>query len=99
MWNEDQLRLWHHLCAKDSISGRDRNNCKRFYGKKGIVLCHCCSPKESNLPMPVAEMITNYHSAPSIRTFIERFRRDEGAIFKGKPQIPSQMNTQIIPKQ
>ena len=46
-----------------------------------IVVRH---PKESNPTMPVAEMITNDHSAPSIHTFIEQFRRDEGVIFKGK---------------
>lgn len=95
MWNEDQVRLWHHLCAKD-IAYLDATGTivRDFMGKRvlyyAIVVRH---PKESNPPMPVAEMITNDHSAQSIRTFIERFRRDEGVIFKGKPQIPRQMNT------
>ena len=95
MWNEDQLRLWHHLCAED-IAYLDATGTivRDFMGKRVLyyatVVRH---PKESNPPMPVAEMITNDHSAPSIRTFIERFRTDEGAIFKGKPQIPRQMNT------
>jgi hypothetical protein len=53
-----------------------------------IVVRH---PKERNPPMPVAEMITNDHSTPSIRIFIERFRRDESKIFKGRQQIPWQM--------
>ena len=95
MWTEDQVRLWHHLCAKD-IAYLDATGTivRDFMGKRvlyyAIVVRH---PKERNPPMPVAEMITNDHSAPSIRVFIERFRRDESKIFKGRQQIPLQMNT------
>jgi hypothetical protein len=73
MWNEDQVRLWHHLCAKD-IAYLDATGTivGDFMGKRvlyyAIVVRH---PKESNPPMPVAEMVTNDHNAPSIRAFIE----------------------------
>ena len=50
-------------------------------------------PKEGNPPLPVAEMITNDQSAYSIRTFLERFRRDESLVFKGNVTIPRQLNS------
>jgi hypothetical protein len=65
MWTEDQVRLWHHLCAKDIAYLDATGTIVRDFMGKGvlyyaIVVRH---PKERNPPMPVAEMITNDHSA------------------------------------
>jgi hypothetical protein len=50
MRTEDQVQLWHHLRAKDSSFGRDKNYCEGFHGKEGIVLCHCCSTSQRKKP-------------------------------------------------
>ena len=54
-----------------------------------LVLRH---PSEGNFPLPVAE-ITSDNSAPSIRAFVERFRRDESKLFNGKATMTRQVNT------
>ncbi len=46
-----------------------------------------------NPPIPVAEMITNDHSALNIRGFLEKFKRDDGKVFSGKDVIPRQITT------
>ena len=46
-----------------------------------VVLRH---PTEGNPPLPIAEMVTSDHSAPNIRTFLERFKRDESKVFNGR---------------
>lgn len=94
MWIEDQIRLWHHRCG-DDISYFDatgtivaNHNGKRvlYYG---LVVRH---PNEGDPSVPVAEMITNDHSSGNIRTFIERFRRDESRIYNGRLTSPRQVN-------
>ena len=55
-----------------------------------LVLRH---PVEGKPLLPVTEMLTNDHSASSIRAFVERFKRDESNIFKGKVTTPRQVNT------
>ena len=76
MWNEDQLSLWHHLCAKD-IAYLDATGTivREFMGKRilyyAIVVCH---PKESNPPMPVAEMITAHQAFARLWSDLEETR-------------------------
>ena len=43
--------------------------------------------------MPVAEMVTNDHSALKIRAFLEKFKRDDGKVFNNKNVIPQQITT------
>ena len=85
------MRLWHHhLCAKD-IAYLDATGTivRDFIGKRilyyAIVVCH---PKESNLLMPVAEMISD-DSTPTIHMF----RRDRVQYSKERHKFPRQMNT------
>jgi hypothetical protein len=95
MWTESQIRTWHHISHKD-ISYIDATGTivKDYDDKRvlyyALVVRH---PKEGNPPLPVAEMITNDQSAYSIRTFLERFRRDESLVFKGNVTIPRQLNS------
>ena len=49
-----------------------------------------CSRNEP--PLPVAEMVTSDQSAGNIRTFIERFRRDESRLYNGHMSGPRQIN-------
>ena len=44
-------------------------------------------------PLPVAEMVTSDQSAGNIRTFIEKFRRDESCLYNGHMSGPRQINT------
>jgi hypothetical protein len=41
-------------------------------------------PLVGNPPIPVAEMVTNDHSALNIRGFLEKVKRDGGKVFNGK---------------
>ena len=95
MWIEDQVRLWHRRCG-DDISYLDatgtivaNHNGKRvlYYG---LVVRH---PNEGDPSVPVAEMVTSDQSTGNIRTFLERFRRDESRIYSGRLTSPRQLNT------
>ena len=75
MWTEDHIRL----CGKDIAYLEATVRIVRNFMRKrvlhyAIVVRH---PRENNPPIPVAEMITNDHSAPCVRAFMEGFRRDE----------------------
>ena len=95
MWTEDQVRLSHELAGKDvsyiDATGtivRNHNDKRVLY--YAVVLRH---PVQGNPPLPVAEMVTNDHTAPNIRTFLERFKRNEAKIFNGRQAMPRQVNT------
>ena len=95
MWNESQVRLWHGRCKND-ISYLDATGTliADHGGKRvlyyALVIRH---PVEGEPPLPVAEMVTSDQSAGNIRTFIERFRRDESRLYNGHMSGPRQINT------
>ena len=55
----------------------------------GLVGRH---PNKGDPSVPVAEMITNYHSFGNIQSFIERFRRDKSRIYDGRLTSRRQVN-------
>ncbi len=50
-------------------------------------------PNEGDPSVPVAEMVTSNQSTGNIRTFLERFWRDESRIYSGQLTSPRQLNT------
>ena len=92
MWTESQLRTWHHLSHKDvSCINATGTIVKDFNDKRVLYYAFvACYPVRGNPPLPIVEMVTNDHSAHSIRNFLERFRRDEAIIFRGNLTIPRQ---------
>ena len=94
MWSEGQVRLWHdrvlhdvaYLDATGTIVGNYNGKRSLYYA---LAVRH---PTIGNPPIPVAEMITNDHSAMNIRAFLEKFKRDDGKVF-GKDVIPRQVTT------
>ena len=95
MWTESQVRLWHdrvlhdvaYLDATGTIVGNHNGKRSLYYA---LAVHH---PTVGNPPVPVAEMITNDHSAINIRGFLEKFKRDDGRVFNGKEVIPRQITT------
>ena len=94
MWTEGQVRLWHdrvlhdvaYLDATGTIVGNYDGKRSLYYA---LAVRH---PTVCNPPIPVAEMITNNHSAMNIRGFLEKFKGDDAKVF-GRDVIPRQVTT------
>mgnify|MGYP002803810279 CR=1 FL=1 len=95
MWSEGQIRLWHDRVLHD-VAYLDATGTivANYNGKRSLYYALAVRhPTVGNPPIPVAEMVTNDHSALKIRGFLEKLKRDDGKVFHGKDVTPHQITT------